>query len=194
MRTKPDVLVLNKSFLPIHIIEWDRCMSLIIQESARPLDRDFVAYDFLDWLTFSEITDDYPVVGTVRYKIAVPEIIVLKTYNNLPIRDVKYSRQTLFQRDKFTCGYCNTLFDRRSLTVDHIVPRSQGGHSNWLNTVTCCKPCNYKKSNRTPEQAKMRLYAKIKKPMWISPLTGLKNTHPCKSWHRFMDRTLVDVG
>ena len=42
----PDVLVLNKGFIPIHIIEWQRCMSLIAQGAARALDNDFVSYEF----------------------------------------------------------------------------------------------------------------------------------------------------
>lgn len=191
---KHDVLVLNKSFIPIHIISWQKCMSLLIQESARALDRDFVTYDLPDWFAFSSTNKSYPAVQTIKHRILVPEVIVLKTYNHLPQRDVKYSRQTLFQRDKFKCAYCGYKFDKNSLTVDHILPRSKGGHSNWSNTVSCCKPCNFKKADRTPEQANMKLLVKPKKPVWFSPLSDVKANHPCKSWLKFMDRTLVDMN
>lgn len=190
---KHDVLVLNKSYIPIHIITWQKCMSLIVQEAAKPLDRDFVTYDIQDWFTFSKLNNDYPYIQTVKHRICIPEVIVLKTFNKLPTRDVKYSRQTLFQRDKFRCAYCGNSFQREQLTVDHIIPRSKGGHSNWGNTVSCCKPCNSVKADRTPEQANMKLLVKPKKPIWISPLSEIKPNHPCKSWLKFMDRALVDI-
>lgn len=191
---KPDVLVLNRSWIPIHIIVWERCMSLIVQEAALPLDRDFVSYDFKDWVKYSFLTKDYPTINTIQSRIAIPEIIVLKKFDKLPVRDVKFSRQTLFQRDKNRCGYCGIMFDRRELTIDHIIPRSKGGTSNWSNTVTCCKPCNYKKADQTLEQSGMKLLVKPKKPVWLSPLYDVKPNHPCKSWLRFLDRALVDIG
>lgn len=193
MKTKkPDVLVLNKSFIPIHIIAWEKCMSLIIQEAARPMDRDFMAYDFTDWLAFSEVNTDYPVVSTVSHKIAIPEVIILRKYDRLPSRDVKYSRQTLFQRDKYTCGYCGGVFDRKELTVDHIVPRAHGGKTTWNNTISACFKCNSTKADRTPEGAKMPLIFKPRKPSWLSPLTDIKPDHPCKSWLKFAGRVLID--
>ena len=192
-RKKPDVLVLNKNFIPIHIIEWGKAMSLIIQDNARAMDRDFVTYEFNDWLSFSEMNEnEYPHVATVSRKIALPEIIILRKYDRLPIRDVKYSRQTLFQRDNHTCAYCGKVFERKLLTIDHIVPRAQGGKTTWNNTISACTTCNSKKADRTPEQAGMHLRFKPKKPSWLSPLTNIGPEHPCKSWKKFTYRTLVD--
>jgi 5-methylcytosine-specific restriction endonuclease McrA len=195
MKTKkPDVLVLNRSYIAIHIIDWKKAMSLIFQGAARPLDRDFITYEYADWLDFSSMTQEYPTVATVNKHIAVPEIIVLKKYDRLPQRDVKYSRQTLFQRDKYRCGYCGGVFEKKQLTVDHIVPRAHGGKSNWTNTISACVPCNSQKADRTPEAAGMPLKFKPKRPRWLSPLADIKPNHPCKSWLRFTDNTLVDIG
>ena len=191
---KPDVLVLNRSYIPIHIIEWGKAMSLIFQETSRPLDRDLLTYTYADWLAFSCNNADYPMVRTIKYAVAVPEIIVLRDYDRLPIRDVKYSRQTLFQRDHFKCAYCGEHFDRKTLTVDHIMPRDRGGKTTWENTITACKPCNMKKGNHTLAQAGLKLLYHPRKPKWISPISGLKKEHPCKSWLKFLDRTLVDAG
>jgi len=43
------------------------------------------------------------------------------------------------------------------LTIDHVVPRSQGGVSSWENCVLACVACNHRKADRTPAQARMRL-------------------------------------
>lgn len=194
MKKKPDVLVLNRNFTPIHIISWQKAMSLLIQESARAIDDEYIVYEFNDWLVFSELDTRYPKVLTVKHKISLPEIIVLKFYDKLPYRDVKYSRQTLFQRDNYTCAYCGNQFPRSELTVDHITPRVYGGKTCWMNTVSSCMHCNSRKAGRTPEEANMPLLIKPKKPKWISPLSKITKEHPCKSWTRFLDKTLVKLG
>jgi hypothetical protein len=66
-------------------------------------------------------------------------------------------RSILYSRDAHLCAYCGEEFKDRSLTIDHVMPRSRGGKNTWMNTVTSCKPCNVRKSNRTPEEAKMPL-------------------------------------
>ena len=43
------------------------------------------------------------------------------------------------------------------LTLDHVLPRSRGGESAWDNLVACCKRCNHRKGNRTPEESGMHL-------------------------------------
>ena len=191
MKKKNDVLVLNRAYIPIQIIEWQRAMSLLIQDAARPLDRNLDVYDFDTWLSFSSLNEDYPKISTIRYKIALPEIVVLRKYDKLPIRDVKYSRMSLFERDRYTCCFCNQKFPKLQLTVDHILPRSKGGTTSWMNTITSCKPCNSLKADRTPEQAHMKMHFKPKKPMWISPVSKMGDNHPCKSWLKFLDRVLV---
>ncbi|HOQ54045.1 MAG TPA: HNH endonuclease [Micropruina sp.] len=59
----------------------------------------------------------------------------------------------VLRRDGFRCAYCG----RRAATRDHVVPRSQGGPSTWLNLVAACASCNGRKRDRTPDQAGMPL-------------------------------------
>jgi hypothetical protein len=63
----------------------------------------------------------------------------------------------LFARDRNVCAYCGDHFHESELTREHIVPFAQKGQNHWMNVVTACKSCNHRKSNRTPEQAKMPL-------------------------------------
>ena len=63
----------------------------------------------------------------------------------------------LFSRDRHVCAYCGAHFHGPRLTRDHIVPVSQGGRDIWMNVVTASRPCNQRKSGRTPEQARMEL-------------------------------------
>jgi 5-methylcytosine-specific restriction endonuclease McrA len=50
--------------------------------------------------------------------------------------------------------YCGS---KKSLTLDHVIPKSKGGMNTWENLVTSCFKCNLKKANRTPEEAKMKM-------------------------------------
>jgi hypothetical protein len=63
----------------------------------------------------------------------------------------------LFARDRNICAYCGGCFDEHNLTREHIIPFAQNGVDTWMNVVTACRPCNHRKSHRTPEQAGMGL-------------------------------------
>jgi len=63
----------------------------------------------------------------------------------------------LFARDRKLCAYCGDVFDEHDLTREHIIPFAQNGIDCWMNVVTACRPCNHRKSHRTPEQANMPL-------------------------------------
>lgn len=69
-------------------------------------------------------------------------------------RPETWSKAGVLRRDNRECGYCTK---RPGTTVDHILPRAQGGQNTWENTVAACQPCNGRKDNRTPEQAGMTL-------------------------------------
>lgn len=67
------------------------------------------------------------------------------------------TRSILYARDKHMCAYCGDVFSYNVLTIDHVLPKSKGGNNSWTNTVSACRPCNNRKGDRTPEQAKMPL-------------------------------------
>jgi hypothetical protein len=66
-------------------------------------------------------------------------------------------RARLYARDSYHCRYCDRdmTHDVRARCLDHVIPYSQGGTNRELNLVTCCKPCNAKKGDRTTESAGM---------------------------------------
>lgn len=63
----------------------------------------------------------------------------------------------LFHRDQHICAYCGSEFAERHLTMDHVMPRCQGGRDKWENLVSACLTCNQRKAGRTPQQAHMEL-------------------------------------
>lgn len=63
----------------------------------------------------------------------------------------------LWDRDGGKCRYCAVKVALDKMTADHVIPLSQGGLGGLENLVTACGPCNQRKNNRTPEQARMPL-------------------------------------
>ena len=56
------------------------------------------------------------------------------------------TRKAITSRDSSHCLCCGTEND---LTIDHIIPRSQGGDHSLDNLQTLCRACNSKKGTQT---------------------------------------------
>ena len=48
----------------------------------------------------------------------------------------------------YTCSYCTNVFEKKDLTIDHIIPKSKGGKTSWDNVTTSCKSCNISKADK----------------------------------------------
>lgn len=164
------VLVLDKNYNPVKIAPAKMAVMLLFSEKAEVLDSSYNTYTIDEWIEYSKLVAEpsLPVLRSAHVNLIVPEVIVLPTYIRKPShgKRVRYSRLSIFRRDSFNCQYCGNEFKRPELTVDHIIPKSRGGKSTWLNIVTACKPCNWKKADRTPEEAKMPLLSTPRIPTW----------------------------
>ena len=101
---------------------------------------------------------------TIDKEYPMPSVIRLNRYVSLPYKGVMLTRQNIFKRDGHRCQYCNTTDD---LTLDHVMPKSRGGKTNWDNLLTACKRCNSRKGDFTPEEANMKMHHKPFKPSFI---------------------------
>jgi len=132
-------------------------------------------------------------VRTASTQIQVPRVIRLLGYEKVPRHAVKFNRRNIFARDNNQCQYCGKRFATSDLSLDHVVPRSQGGLSSWENIVCACIDCNVRKGGRTPKQAHMSLIRKPEKPK-RSPLLNLKlSSKKYQSWRTFLDNAYWSV-
>ena len=89
--------------------------------------------------------------------------MVLRRYISLDwyySRPVVWSKSGVLRRDGYKCAYCGRTAD----TIDHLVPVSKGGVSSWDNCIACCRACNLRKADRTPDEAGMILLWHPKPP------------------------------
>jgi 5-methylcytosine-specific restriction endonuclease McrA len=155
----------------------------VLQENG-----SFRTLAFDDWRGFSSAGDgSLRFVHGVSYRLAVPAIVLLVFYDKTPHKEVKFTRENIYERDKNTCLYCGRSIDKKDLNLDHVIPRDYGGRTTWENIVCSCKECNTKKANRTPQQAGMRLIRKPKKPVWRPYLDFNLDRVPHEVWKHFID-------
>jgi 5-methylcytosine-specific restriction endonuclease McrA len=185
------VLVLNRSYLPIHMTSVQRAFVLLYRGMARAVDERYETFEFGAWRQQAvRRGDDH--IGIVGGIIRVPRVILLAAFDRVPRRHVRFSRTNIYARDRNTCQYCGRRFARSQLNLDHVVPRSQGGRSTWENVVCSCVACNRRKGGRTPKEARMRLIRRPTKPRW-TPLTGaLSGRRDYPEWKPFL--SIVDAS
>ena len=185
------VLVLNRLWQAVNVCSAKRALALLFEGHAQVVlnapDGSFQTYSFSAWQDFSQQEPHPESIHTVSLKIRVPRVILLMVFDRMPKKEVKFTRHNIFERDRNTCQYCGVVFDRKDLNLDHVIPRDRGGPTTWENIVCSCIPCNTRKGNRTPDQARMKLIRKPERPKWrpFAHLTFGAEHHD--SWKHFVD-------
>src|SRR4029077_4782976 len=150
------VLVLNRLYQPVHVTSVRRALILLYRGAAKAVDEQYQTFDFESWAELSAAVHEES-LGTARKRIRVPRVILLQAYDHLPRARVRFSRLNIYARDRNTCQYCGRKPPRAELNLDHVIPRSRGGVTNWENVVCACENCNLKTGGPTPGGAPMRL-------------------------------------
>lgn len=170
------VLLLNGSWEPIRILSIKRAVALLLSGSAEPVDGRNLRDLFIGKVSDAHETSAAALrTGTAGVIFEIPNIIKLKYYTNVPKRGIRWTRRNVLKRDDYTCVYCgrtineyhsvaNTVVRPEDMTIDHVIPSSNGGRSTWTNTVCACRWCNNRKGDRTPNEAGMRLLREPKRP------------------------------
>ena len=192
------VLVLNKFFAAVHVVNAKKAFAMLCKESAEVIsvdDGQYISYDFSSWVDVSAFKlecglsddDQYESIKTFSLEVRVPRIIRLVVYDKLPKVNIKFNRKNIFARDQNKCQYCGKKFPTSELSLDHIIPRTQGGRSTWKNIVCACTNCNKHKGGRRPAEAGMKLIRIPVKPRHC-PIIQLKlGSNKYHSWKQFLN-------
>ena len=145
-----DTLILNNDGLPLSIVPLS---TLSWQDSVK-----------LFYVGRVSIISSYPnwEVHSPSMTLKVPSVILLNEYIKVS-KSVKYSKENILLRDEYICQYCGISgFNNKAveLTMDHVIPRSNEGKTNWSNVVTACYNCNMEKAHHEhmkPKNAPRRI-------------------------------------
>ena len=195
------VLVLNKNYHPVNIVNARRAFCMLFGEIAEVVtceDRIYSSYDFRSWAEVSEARRSYDNpdldwVYTPSLSLIIPRIIRLLAYDKTWTYRVKLTRRNIYFRDNNTCQYCGRRFRNSELNIDHVIPRSRGGRDSWDNLVCACVKCNIKKGSKTPREANMSLVRRPGEPA-LDPMISLHvGKRKYASWRAFLDDAYWNV-
>ena len=166
-----ETLVLDVGYTPVARVSWQRAITLLWEEKV-------------------EVVEEYEdrTVRSVTLEFKVPAVIRFLKAIRGKKKAIKFSRENVYSRDKGKCQYCTKSVPRHDFTYDHVIPRTQGGHTTWENVVVSCTPCNQKKGGRTPAQAGMKLAQTPVKPKSLPDTIRLTFTwqkgmpEPWRNW------------
>lgn len=155
-------LLLNSSYEVLSFIVEKKALKLLIKDKVEVIS------------TWDES------IAFANGRMKLPAILRLKTHVRRNYFNSNFSRRALVKRDRSMCQYCAKTLSASQVTIDHVLPRSQGGITSFTNCVICCYACNNRKADRTPDQAMMVLMKKPMAPSFAS-MYNFVDTH--EHWH-----------
>lgn len=143
------VLLLNATFEPLRLLTARRAVLLLLEERAEPVDQ----------------ADEVMTVHSPTRSITVPSVVRLTRYVRIPREAMSppVSRRGVLLRDQHRCAYCGSHAD----TIDHVVPKSRGGHHEWTNIVAACRKHNHDKGNSLLEELGWKLRVTPRAPQGL---------------------------
>lgn len=139
-------VLLNADYSFLNVVNWKRAMCLIAKGKVQVLRHSERLIRTAEGLA-------------VRVPVVMKLVKLIRT---LYINRVPFSKKNILIRDGFKCAYCGSK--KGKLTIDHIIPKSRGGKTDFENCVSSCKSCNNKKGNKIPSEANMYLKVKTYQP------------------------------
>jgi len=165
------VLLLNSSYEPLSFITEKRAIKLLFKDDK------------------VEVISSWPIVVKMisGNNFDYPSILRLKKHVKKVFLKTSFSRTAVVKRDKAICQYCDEKLQNSQVTIDHVLPKSHGGKSTFLNCVVACKSCNNRKADRTPEQARMPLLRQPIDPKYVQGIKDHHNVEEHEDWNHEWD-------
>lgn len=176
------VLVLSRGWRPMGVVRARKAIGLVaVSHAVIVCPQTYGTYSLHDWAGLPA-RGNVPRIQAVRFSFDRPEVIVLYRTNRRAHLPIRFSRRSVFQRDRYTCQYCLRVLRPEALTIDHVLPRSRGGRTSWENCVAACVSCNLAKGSSSPGDRVPKLRQRPRQPHW----TALLENRP--SWDSFLRR------
>ena len=185
------VLVLNRNWQAVNITTPALAFCQMATDVATGLDihgQDrMIPTRWKDWILLP-VRDEDNSLGTASGRIRVPTVIVLARFDRVPLKRPKFSARALWERDGGRCQYTGKPLGPDEGNIDHVLPRSRGGATNWTNCVIADKKINSRKGNKTPKEAGLRLLAEPKAPPKLPITLLLQNREEIPDWVPFLGK------
>ena len=155
-----DTLLINAdgnplSVAPLSTLTWQESIKLV----------------WLDRINVLEWHEDWQ-VHSPNITMTVPSVIMTREFVKQRV-NTSFNRSNVYLRDNYICQYCKQMFSYKDLTLDHVIPKSKGGKTEWSNIVSACRKCNNDKASHTH----IKPYKQPRKPDFLQLVNGVNTVH-----------------
>ena len=155
-----DTLLLNAdgnplSVAPLSTLTWQESIKLV----------------WLDRINVLEWHEDWQ-VHSPNITMTVPSVIMTREFVKQRV-NTSFNRSNVYLRDNYICQYCKQMFSYKDVTLDHVIPKSKGGKTEWSNIVSACRKCNNDKASHTH----IKPYKQPRKPDFLQLVNGVNTVH-----------------
>jgi len=185
------VLVLNRNWQAIHVKTPAETFCMLAAGIATALDiceSQMIPVKWDAWIQLP-IREGDNAVRTSSQLIRIPTVIVLARYNKVPRKRPKLSAAAIWERDRGTCQYSGKVLQRGEGNIDHVIPSSRGGATDWRNCVLADRKINSRKGDKLPHEAGLQLIRKPSEPKELPVTLTLRNLHGIPDWDHFLMNT-----
>lgn len=184
------VLVLNRNWQAINTRTPAEAFCQMATDVATALDMTdgmMNPVKWSDWINLPIRKDD-AVAHTSNRSIRIPTVIVLATYAKVPKKRPRLTSRTIWDRDQGTCQYTGRKLSCGEANIDHVLPRSRGGATDWSNCVLADKRINSKKADKLPQEAGLKLLRAPVEPKEVPVTVMISNQFSIEDWNHFLIR------
>jgi len=175
------VLVLNRTWQPINVMTVQKALSMMAADAATAMDfcEDgyFIPVRWQNWLELPVREQDDGIRTPFRV-VRVPRVIIAIQFDKVPLKRPRLSLKHLRERDNHRCAYTQRVLKPDECSMEHVVPKSKGGATEWKNVVLADKRINNIRGNRTLKEAglslKIKPYEPAAKPFHETVRSNLK--------------------
>lgn len=152
-------LVLNRSWQAVNIITVQAALSMMAAGASTGMDfsgGNFIPTKWIDWLELPVRPEDDCVLTPSR-RVRAPRVIIAVAFNKVPLKRPRLTMRHLRERDGGRCAYTLKALKPEECSMEHVVPRSKGGMTEWKNVVLADKRISNIRGNRTLKDAGLTL-------------------------------------
>lgn len=145
---RPTVLVLNRYWQAIHVKTPAEAFCMLSTGTASALDMhedgSMIPVRWEAWLKLP-VREGDRAAHTPRGAVRVPTVLVAANYTKVPLRRPRFCSKSIWERDGGICQYTGRKLTPAEGNIDHVLPRSRGGKTNWENCVLADSRVNTRK-------------------------------------------------
>jgi 5-methylcytosine-specific restriction endonuclease McrA len=124
-------------------------------------------------------------VNTSKRTVRAPIVLITPNYAKMNYREIQPTKRNLYEFYGGKCIWTGKQLSYAEMTMEHMIPRSDGGKNTWENLAPAQKKLNNERGNTPLDKWKFKPQYSLKKPKALA-ISGLINKAARPEWLYFL--------